>query len=70
MSRTIRIIQGKKFPDSKLCQNPQKDKNPRKSFVYNGENCYTKSNGGPGNKRGWRNFIPKWLYKKYKEKVL
>lgn len=69
MSRTIRKIKGKIFPDNSMCRNPQNDKNPKKSFVYPGENQYTKSNGGCGNKRGWKNFIPKWLYKKYKKEI-
>lgn len=45
-----------------------KDKNPRKSFLLDSsEKPYTKAAGGPGNKRGWKVFIPKWLRQQYKE---
>lgn len=67
MSRTIRIIKGKEFPDSRKCRNPRNDKNPRKKFMWHGERWSCKSLGGNGNKRGWKTFIPRWLYKKYKE---
>ena len=70
MSKTTRNIQGKEFPDSKMCENPQKDKNPKKSFVYRGEGWTTKARGGSGNKRGWKNWIPKWLFKKYKSEPI
>ena len=69
MSRTIRNIQGKKFPDSKMCENPQKDKKPRKRFMYRGDGWSSKARGGIGNKAGWKAYIPKWKYKQLKEEL-
>lgn len=65
MSRTIRKWHGKKFKDGEI-QNLQKDKKPKKMFVWRGDGWATKARGGPGNKAGWRVWMPKWLYKKLK----
>lgn len=65
MSRTLRIG---KYKDGEV-SNPQKDKNPKKHFVFHGDHWATKSNGGPGNKRGWKSYMPKWVYKKLKLKI-
>lgn len=67
MSRTIRIIKGKEFPDSAMCRNPQNDKNPRKRFMWRGDGWSSKARGGVGNKAGWNAWMPKWLYRKYKK---
>lgn len=75
MSRTKRKFNGdsnnppREFNDGELT-NLSKDKNPKKSFVYRGDGIYTKAQGGPGNKRGWKNWMPKWLYKKLNGKEL
>lgn len=47
------------------------DKNDkeRKHFVYIGEGYTTKAQGGPGNKRAWKQPMPKWKYKQIKEKL-
>ena len=44
-------------------------KKDRKHFVFRDENYLTKSNGGCGNKRGWRTFMPLWFYKQKKEQL-
>jgi len=70
MSRTIRGRNRFDLPDGEIT-NIFKDKKPKKRFLLDAsEKPYTKSAGGPGNKRGWKVSIPKWLYKKYKEKDL
>lgn len=70
MSRTIRARGKFNLPDGDI-ESITKDKNPRKSFLLDSsEKPYTKAAGGPGNKRGWKVFIPKWLLKQYKEKQL
>lgn len=71
MSRTFRKDNktGKKWPDGEMV-NFSKDKKPKKSFVYPDEHWATKSNGGSGNKRGWKTFKPKWYYKKKKTETI
>ncbi len=74
MSRTIRVRGRFNVPDGDI-QSITKDKNLKKSFVFRGEIWSTKSGGGIGNKRGWGGasnwrVLPKWLYRKYKEKEL
>lgn len=67
MSRTIRGRGRFNVKDGDL-QSITKDKRSRKSFLLDSEEKWaTKSAGGPGNKRGWKVFIPKWLYYKYKK---
>lgn len=51
-------------------QNPSKDKNSKKEFVFKGDGWATKAKGGPGNKSGWKQPIPKWLRKMYLEKEI
>lgn len=75
MSRTIRGRGRFNIRDGDL-QSITKDKKPRKRFVFRGDGWATKARGGIGNKAGWGGFpsnwrcLPKWLYKKYKEKQL
>jgi hypothetical protein len=52
MSRTIRVIKGKEFPDSAIYRNPQNDKKPKKMFMWRGDGWSLKARGGPGNKAG------------------
>lgn len=66
MSRTIRTYLEVNDGD---ITNQSKDKNPRKSFVYRGDGWATKAQGGPGNKRAWKSYMPKWYYKKNKQVV-
>ncbi len=67
MSRTIRGRGRYDTPDGKL-QSLNKDKKPRKQFMWRGEGWSSKARGGVGNKSGWKMPIPKWLLQKYKEK--
>lgn len=59
MSNTFKQEEHKKY----------KSRNYRKSFVLSGEKWSTKSQGGIGNKRGWKNGMPKWFYKLKKERL-
>lgn len=65
MSRTIRGRGRYNAKDGDL-QSLSKDKKPKKRFMWRGEGWSCKARGGVGNKRGWKTYIPKWLYKKLK----
>ncbi len=66
MSRTLRNYRGDTFPDGDV-QNYDKDKKPKKRFMYRGDGWSSKARGGVGNKVAWKSFIPKWLFKKLKK---
>ena len=73
MSDTVREYKGEEYPDKS-----RKKIKDKKQFVHRGDGWSTKSQGGSGNKMGWGGFfgahnwrnLPKWLYRKYKEKQL
>lgn len=68
MSRTIRGKGRFDVKDGDLI-NLSKDKKPRKSFMYRGDGWSSKARGGVGNKAGWKGWMPKWFFKKLKEKL-
>lgn len=69
MSRTIRDRGRFNAKDGDL-QSLTKDKNLRKRFMWRGEGWSCKAQGGVGNKRGWKVYIPLWLVKKLKKEPL
>lgn len=62
MGKTIRNYKGIDYPDKS-----KKKERDRKRFVYRDEGWSTKSQGGGGNKRAWKNGLPNWKYKQLKE---
>lgn len=64
----------RRYKDIEYNDKSTKKKSDRKRFVFQGEGWTTKARGGVGNKRAWGGKsnlrgLPKWLYKKYKEKL-